>query len=77
MTVYRVDLLTNEPDPVFEWLDATIPRPFIIRSVAFKTLKGWHFKCVFKRPEDAEAFHQRWYPKAEDHLASSFGSRDA
>jgi hypothetical protein len=77
MAVYRVDLLTDEPDPVFDWLGATVPRPFVVRSVAFKTLKGWYFKCVFKRREDAEAFHRRWYPEIEDHSVPPFGSGDA
>ena len=73
MAVYRVDLLTDEPDPVYDWLAVTVPRPFVVRSVAFKTVRGWHFKCVFKRREDAEAFHRRWHPEVGDHSVLPFG----
>ena len=67
MAVYRVDFLTGEPDPVFDWVSANVPESSVVRTVAFKTYEGWYFKCVFKRQEDAEAFHRRWYPEAEDH----------
>jgi hypothetical protein len=67
MAVYRVDLLTGETDPVFDWVHANVPRQFVVRTVARKTGKGWYFKCVFKRQEDAEAFHRRWHPEAADH----------
>jgi hypothetical protein len=77
MAVYRVDLLTGEPEPVFEWLNATVPKPFLVRSVAFKTGSGWYFKCVFKRREDAEAFHHRWYPDAENHSVLPFRTQGA
>jgi hypothetical protein len=77
MAAYRVDLLTGEPDPVFDWVSANVPKPLVVRTVAFETVEGWYFKCVFKRREDAEAFHRRWYPEAEDHSVPPFGSRDA
>jgi hypothetical protein len=77
MAIYRVDLLTGEPDPVFDWLGANVPEPYFIRSAAFKTVSGWYFKCVFKRQEDAEAFHHRWHPDAEDHSVAPFGWHNA
>ena len=77
MAVYRVDLLTGEPDPVFDWLDANIPKPSVVRSIAYKTVEGWYFKCVFKNREHAEAFHRRWHPDAEDHSVPPFGWRNA
>jgi len=68
--------LAGEPDPVFHWVSANIPKPFVVRTVAYKTGEGWYFKCVFKRREDAEAFHRRWYPEAEDHSVPPYGSSD-
>lgn len=77
MAVYRVDLLTAEPDPVFDWLGANISESLVVRSVAYRTVRVWYFKCVFKRREDSEAFHRRWHPDAEDHSVLPFGLRDA
>jgi hypothetical protein len=73
MAVYRVDLLTDATDPVFDWLNSHVDRSELVRSVAFRTVKGWYFKCVFKRREDAEAFHRHWLPDADDHTVSPFG----
>jgi hypothetical protein len=64
MAVYRVDLLAGEPDPVFHWVSANIPKPFVVRTVAYKTGEGWYFKCVFKRRGDAEMFHPD-YPSSD------------
>ena len=75
MAAYRVDLLTHDPDPVFEWLDAQIPPHLMIRRVGYKTVRGWYMKVVFKRQEDAEAFHRQWHPEAEDHSVSPWGDR--
>ena len=73
MAVFRVDLLTNEPDAVFDWLGVNVPESELVRAVAFRTVKGHHFKCVFRRRSDAEAFHRRWHPEAEDHTVEPFG----
>ena len=73
MAVYRVDLLTDEPDPVFAWVKENVPESQVVRVVAFDTVKGHHFKCVFRRQSDAEAFHRRWHPDAEDHTVGPFG----
>jgi hypothetical protein len=77
MAVYRVDLLTGEPDPVFDWVRENVPAPLVVRNVAYKTVKGWYFKCVFRRQEDAQAFHRRWHPASEDHVVQPWGWRDA
>jgi len=75
MAVYRVDLLTDDPDPVFAWVRAYVPEAHVVRTVAFKTVKGSYFKCVFKNQEDAETFHRRWHPDAEEHTVRPFGER--
>ena len=75
MAVYRVDVLTDEPDPVFDWVRANVPDSEVVRTVAFKTIRGHYFKCVFRRQSDAEAFHRRWRPETEDHTVEPFGSK--
>jgi hypothetical protein len=72
MSVYRVDLLTCDPDPVFNWISENVPESFVVRTVAFRTVGGWYFKCVFKRQTDAEAFHRFSNPEVSDHLISPF-----
>ena len=67
MAVYRVDVLTDEPDPVFEWIRGHVPRAFVVRNVGYHTVKGWYVKSVFKRQSDAEDFHRRWHPESENH----------
>jgi hypothetical protein len=61
MAAYRVDLLTDDPYPVFDWIDAEVTGK-VVRRVGYRTVIGWHMKVVFKRLEDAEAFHRRWRP---------------
>jgi hypothetical protein len=46
MAAYRVDLLTDNPYPVFGWIEGHVPREQMIRSVAYKTVKGWYMKIV-------------------------------
>jgi hypothetical protein len=66
MAAYRVDLLTNDPYPVFDWIDAEA-RGKVVRRVAQYTVIGWHMKVVFKCLEDAEVFHRRWRPDDGDY----------
>lgn len=73
MAVYRVDLLTQDPYPVFDWIDEHVPASRMVRRVAYETIKGWHMKVVFKRQEDAEAFHRCWFPAADDHSVQPWG----
>lgn len=77
MGVYRVDLLTDEPEPVFQWIATHVPKAYVVRAVAYKTVRGWYMKSVFKRRDDAEAFHRRWHPKAEDHSVRPWGQASA
>jgi hypothetical protein len=72
MAVYRVDLKTVDPDPVFDWVRAHVPGSDVVRNVAYKMGDGWYFKCVFKTQEAAEAFHRRWYPDELDHSVPVF-----
>lgn len=73
MPVYRVDLLTPEPDPVLAWVENNVPKAQVVRTVAFKTVKGWYFKCVFRRQTHAEACHRRWHLEADSHEVEAFG----
>ena len=73
MAVYRVDTLTDDPQPVFDWIGANVPEEQVVRTVAFDTVKGHYFKCVFRRQADAEAFHQRWNPEDSDPTVGAFG----
>jgi hypothetical protein len=75
MAVYRVDLLCDDPDPVFDWLEEEIDPKSLVRKIGYKTVKGWYMKMVFKRQADAEKFHRRFYPDATNHSVSAFGSR--
>lgn len=72
MAVYRVDLLIEEPWPVFQWIEDNVPKGFVVRKIAYETRKGWYMKVVFKRQSDAELFHERWYPDANDHTVAAF-----
>jgi len=52
---------------VIQWVEANFPAPMIVRTVGYRVREGWLMKCVFKRQEDAEAFHRYWYPDETDH----------
>lgn len=75
MAVYRVDLLCDDPGPVFDWLEEEITSQLLVRKIGYETVKGWHMKVVFKRQEDAEKFHRRFYPDATDHSVAAFVSQ--
>lgn len=72
MAVYRVDVWTEDPKPVFKWLEGNVPRNLIVRQMGYETFGGWYVKAVFKRQVDAESFHRRWYPGADDHSVAAF-----
>ena len=72
MAVYRVDLLIEDPVAVFKWIEDNVPRGLVVRKIAYKTPEDWYVKAVFKRQSDAESFHQRWYPDANDHTVAAF-----
>jgi hypothetical protein len=76
MAVFRVDVLVDDPQPVFDWIVDHIPEIFVVRTVGYNTLKGCYVKSVFKRQGDAELFHQRWYPDITNHTVLPFGKRD-
>jgi len=61
MPSYRVDLLTDDPYPVFDWIEREA-RGKVVRRVAQYTVIGWHMKVVFQRLDDAQAFHHHWRP---------------
>ena len=61
MAVFRVDLVVENPDPVFDWLDENIAAGCLVRKMAYQTVKGWYMKVVFKRREDAESFNSYWH----------------
>ena len=75
MAVYRVDLLIDDPKPVFEWIEMEVPKAFMVRAIGYRTYKGWYMKIVFKRPKDAESLHRRWHPETEDHSAHPWNGR--
>jgi len=49
-----------------------VPKELVARRMAYQTLKGWYMKIVFKQQSDAESFHRRWHPDAEDHTVTPF-----
>jgi hypothetical protein len=75
MAVYRVDLLIDDPEPVFQWIETHVPRARLVRAVAYQTVRGWYMKNVFSRRDHAEAFHRRRHPESEDHSVSPWGER--
>ena len=72
MAVFRVDVLVDDPYPVFDWINEHVPKGLVVRRMAYKTIKGWYMKIVFKQQSDAESFHRRWHPDAEDHTIEPF-----
>ena len=77
MAVYRVDVLTEDPQPVFKWIEDHVPGNLMVRRVAYKTVRGWYVKAVFKRQGDAESFHHRFRPDEDDHTVAAFGTPGA
>lgn len=72
MAVFRVDVLVENPQEVFDWVDEHVSKDLVVRAIAYQTFEGWYVKTVFKRQRDAESFHRRWYPDAEDHTVNPF-----
>jgi hypothetical protein len=72
MAIYRVDLLCDDPDPVFDWLEKNVEPGQLVRKIGYETVKGWYLKIVFKRPADAESFHRSFYPNELDHSVPVF-----
>ena len=72
MSIYRVELLVEDPEPVFVWLAANVNEDQLVRKMAYHTVKGWFVKTVFKRQADAEAFHRYWLPESESHNVVPF-----
>lgn len=72
MAVFRVDVLVDNPQPVYDWVNEHVPQGLVLRAMAYKTGKGWYVKTVFKRQSDAESFHRRWHPDAKDHTVEPF-----
>jgi hypothetical protein len=73
MAVYRVDYLCDDPETVFKWQRENILPGRIVRAIAYKTVEGWYIKTVFKRQDDAMAYHQHFFPDAPDHSVPVFG----
>jgi hypothetical protein len=48
MAIFRVDLLVEDPQPVFDWIEKEIGKGFLVRKIAYKTVEGWYMKIVFK-----------------------------
>jgi hypothetical protein len=72
MAVYRVDVLTEDPRPVFEWIEDNVAGNLMVRRVAYKTVRGWYVKAVFKRQGDAELFHRHWRSDENEHTVPAF-----
>ncbi len=72
MSVYRVDVLVEDSDVVFDWQRANIPTHAIVRSKAYRTTDGWYIKTVFTCPDYAERFHRKWHPELNDHTVPPF-----
>lgn len=73
MAVFRVDVLVDDPQPVFHWINEHVPKGLVVRAIAYKTVRGWYMKTVFKLQRDAESFNRQWHPDAEDHTVAPFG----
>jgi hypothetical protein len=44
----------------------------MVRRVAYKTVRGWYVKAVFKRQGDAELFHRHWRSDENEHTVPAF-----
>ena len=73
MAVYRVDVLIEDYKPVFKWIEHNVPKDLVVRKIAYETSQGWFVKTAFKRRSEAELFHHRWFPEADDHTVAPFG----
>ncbi|MDE4914220.1 hypothetical protein PQI07_26475 [Methylobacterium sp. 092160098-2] len=56
---YRVDLLVDDPRPVFDWLEEHAGAA-VARKLARETSIGWHFVVVFGEEPAAVAFRECW-----------------
>ena len=72
MAVFRIDLLTQDPYPVFNWLDENIAAGDLVRKMAYQTVKGWYMKVVFKRLADAERFNKHWHSVSQTREVTPF-----
>lgn len=75
MTVYRVDVLVQDPEDVFAWNRENVPEGQVIRQVGYKLRDAWLVKVVFKQQSDAERFHTVWIPQASSHTVLPWGKR--
>jgi hypothetical protein len=73
MAVFRIDLLVEDPNPVFDWLDENVVPGNLFRKMAYQTVKGWYMKVVFKRREDAESFNSHWHFVSRTKEVAPFG----
>jgi hypothetical protein len=71
MPVFRVDVLVENPDAVFEWIAENF-NDGVVRKIAYHTVKGWFVKVVFKRQADAEKFHRQWLRDSVTHTVAPF-----
>ena len=72
MAVFRVNVLVDDPQRVYDWINEHVPKGLVVRAMAYKTVNGWYVKTVFKRQSDAEPFHRRWHLDAEEHTVAPF-----
>jgi hypothetical protein len=72
MPVYRVDLLTQDPWSVLQWINDNVSKGGVVRKIAYQTRNGWYVKAVFKRQSDAEEYHRKWYPDEVAHSVEPF-----
>lgn len=68
MAVYRIDLHVRDPQLVFDWLNAHVPRERRIRCVGYglggpEQSDGWLMKVVFKEQADAERCLRHFLPE--------------
>ena len=67
MAVYRVDLRCDDPQPIFDWLQANVRVGGVVRKIGYQLRNGWYMKIVFKQQPDAESFHRQFFPNETDH----------
>ena len=62
MSVQTFTLLVDDPQPVFDWLDAEVETG-LVRQRADQTVRGWTFRVAFDEPDAARRFEERWRDK--------------